>query len=192
VNERGSPGGRQLAYVWQNTVQMETVMRFLALAPTALAAAALLVAAPAAAPNAAPNADMPERLEGFAIHRTTHDYPTLVERLDDAIAESPLNKLSAASATVGAANLGVEIPGNMVVHAFAPSFAIRMLEASIAAGYEAPLRFYITENEDGTAMLSYQTASFVFAPYEGGEALTTLAAELDGIQDAIAAEASGE
>jgi len=151
-----------------------------------LTAAALLLAAGTAA------AEMPQSLEGFAIHRTTHDYATLVERLDDAIADSPFNKLSAASATVGAANLGVEIPGNMVVHAFAPSFAIRMLEASIAAGYEAPLRFYITENEDGTATLSYQTASFVFAPYEGGEALKTLAAELDGIQDAIAAEASGE
>jgi uncharacterized protein (DUF302 family) len=188
VNERGSPGGRQLGYLWRNTVQLETAMRFLALATAALAASALLVAAPAAAPNAA----MPQSLDGFAIHRTTHDYATLVERLDDAIADSPLNKLSAASATVGAANLGVEIPGNMVVHAFAPNFAIRMLEASIAAGYEAPLRFYITENDDGTATLSYQTASFVFAPYEGGEALRTLAAELDAIQDAIAAEASGE
>jgi uncharacterized protein (DUF302 family) len=68
-----------------------------------------------------------------------------------------------------------------------------MLEASVAAGYEAPLRFYITENEDGTATLSYRTASFVFAPYEdGGDALEALAAELDAIQEAIAADAAGE
>ena len=138
-------------------------------------------------------AEMPAELDGFAIHPSEHAYPVLVERLDEAIAASPLNKLSAASATVGARNLGQEIPGNMVVHAFAPNFAIRMLDASIAAGYEAPLRFYITENADGTATLSYKTASFVFAPYEdGGEALKTLAAELEAIQDTIAEQAVGD
>lgn len=135
---------------------------------------------------------LPDAIDGWDIDPTGHDYPTLVERLDAAIAESPLNKLSAASATVGARSLGREIPGNMVVHAFAPEFAVRMLEASIAAGYEAPLRFYVTENEDGTATLSYKTASFVFAPYaDGGEALKTLAAELDAIQADIAAAATG-
>jgi uncharacterized protein (DUF302 family) len=138
-------------------------------------------------------AEMPETLDGFAIERTSYDYPTLVERLDEAIAESPLNKLSAASATVGAKSLGIDIPGNMVVHAFAPDFAVRMLEASTAAGYEAPLRFYITENADGTATLAYRPASVVFAPYtDGGEALKTLAAELESIQHTIAAAAAGD
>jgi uncharacterized protein (DUF302 family) len=150
-------------------------------------AAALVLASTAAL------AEMPDALEGFAIHQSDHDYATLVERLDEAIEASPLNKLSAASATVGARALGQEIPGNMVVHAFAPTFAIRMLEASIAAGYEAPLRFYITENDDGTATLAYKTASFVFAPYDDGdEALKSLAAELEAIQDAIAADTVGE
>lgn len=151
-----------------------------------LTAVALLAAGSAAA-------EMPQSLEGFAIHRTTHGYATLVERLDAAIAESPLNKLSAASATVGAAALGVEIPGNMVVHAFAPNFAVRMLEASTAAGYEAPLRFYVTENADGTATLAFRPASAVFAPYaDGGEALKVLAAELEAIQETIAADAVGD
>jgi len=154
--------------------------------PTLLAALAFAVAATSAVAG-----PLPDAIEGWDIHPSGHDYPTLVERLDAAIEESPLNKLSAASATVGARSLGQEIPGNMVVHAFAPNFAVRMLEASIAAGYEAPLRFYITENEDGTATLSYKTASFVFAPYEdGGETLKTLAAELDAIQDVIAATAT--
>ncbi len=137
-------------------------------------------------------AEMPAELDGFAIHPSEHPYPVLVERLDAAIEASPLNKLSAASATVGARALGQEIPGNMVVHAFAPAFAIRMLDASIAAGYEAPLRFYITENADGTATLSYQPASVVFAPYaDGGEPLKALAAELEAIQAAIAEQALG-
>jgi uncharacterized protein (DUF302 family) len=68
-----------------------------------------------------------------------------------------------------------------------------MLEASTAAGYEAPLRFYITENADGTATLAYRPASVVFAPYaDGGEALKTLAAELEAIQHTIAAEAASD
>jgi uncharacterized protein (DUF302 family) len=142
---------------------------------------------------AAHAAPMPQAIEGWDIYPSAHDYPTLVERLDAAIAESPLNKLSAASATVGAKSIGQTIPGNMVVFAFAPPFAVRMLDASIAAGFEAPLRFYITENDDGTATLSYKEASFVFGPYpDGGEALKLLAAELDTIQDAIAAAAVGD
>ena len=138
-------------------------------------------------------AGMPGELDGFAIHKSDHSYPELVERLDAAIAASALNKLSAASATVGAKSLGHDIPGNMVVHAFAPDFAIRMLEASIAAGYEAPLRFYVTENADGTATLAYKPARLVFAPYDdGGEPLRTLAAELEAIQADIADQAVGD
>jgi uncharacterized protein (DUF302 family) len=68
-----------------------------------------------------------------------------------------------------------------------------MLEASVQAGIEAPLRLYLTENDDGTATLSYRTASFVFAPYDdGGAALEALAVELDGILAEIAAAAIAE
>ncbi len=73
-----------------------------------------------------------------------------------------------ASATLGAKSLGTTIPGNMVVGVTRPDFAIRMLEASVPAGIEAPIRFYITENEDGTATLGYKTPSAVFAPYADG------------------------
>ena len=80
--------------------------------------------------------------------------------------------MTRASATVGAKSLGQDIPGNMVVGVCAPQFAIRLLEASLAAGIEAPLRLYITENPDGTATLSYKTAGHVLAPYaEEAEAM---------------------
>jgi len=69
-----------------------------------------------------------------------------------------------------------------------------MLEASIAAGIEAPIRVYITENSDGTATLSYKTPSFVFAPYmkEGGDKLKNLAADLDKLFASLAAEATAK
>ena len=97
-----------------------------------------------------------------------------------------------ASATLGAKKmLKKTIPGNMVVGVYRPDFAVRMLEASVPAGIEAPIRLYITENDDGTATLSYKMPSAVFAPYEdGGAKLRELAAELDAIFDKIARQAA--
>ena len=77
----------------------------------------------------------------------------------------------------------------MVVMVFHPRFAVRMLEASVPAGIEAPLRFYITENADGTTTLTYREPSSVFAPYDNAD-LDAMAKELDAIFARIAADAS--
>ena len=63
-----------------------------------------------------------------------------------------------------------------------------MLAASVAAGIESPIRFFVTENPGGAATLSYKKPSAVFAPYadEGKDELKSLAAELDGIFAKIA------
>jgi uncharacterized protein (DUF302 family) len=81
-----------------------------------------------------------------------------------------------------------------VVGVFRNDHARRLLAASLAAGIEAPIRFYVTENADGTATLSYRTPTAVFSPHldEGGDALGALAAGLDGIFAAIAARAVAE
>ena len=89
----------------------------------------------------------------------------------------------------GARKIGVTIPGNMVVMVFHPKFAVRMLQASVPAGIEAPSRFYITENADGTTTLTYREPSSVFAPYDSAE-LDKMAKELDVIFARIAADAS--
>ncbi len=135
---------------------------------------------------------LPDAIPGWRILHTPHDYRTLIARVDEAVAASPVNVVTRASATMGAKSLGKSIPGNMVVGVYGPGFAVRMLEASIAAGVEAPLRLYLTENADGTATLSYKLPSVVFRPYfeDGGEALEALAAELDGILAAIADRAA--
>jgi uncharacterized protein (DUF302 family) len=119
---------------------------------------AILLVAPAAA------AELPDALPGWVIEPTGQGYAELIEQVDAAVAASPLNVVTRASATVGAKSLGQDIPGNMVIGVFAPQFAIRLLEASLAAGIEAPLRLYITENPDGSATLSYKTAAHVLAP----------------------------
>lgn len=129
---------------------------------------------------------------GWQVTKTRHSYADLIERLNAAVTANKMGLVTRASATVGAKKvLDKTIPGNMVVGVYHPRFAVRMLEASIPAGIEAPIRFYITENADGTATLSYKTPSTVFAPYtDGGEKLKEMAGELDAIFAKIAAEAA--
>ncbi len=125
--------------------------------------------------------------EGWRVSATSYSFPELWERLQTTIKDNKMGLVTTATASGGAANQGFTIPGNRVVGVYRNDFARRMLEASIAAGIEAPIRFYLTENEDGTASLSYKTPSFVFQPYmeEGGPELKALAQELDQIFAAI-------
>ena len=121
--------------------------------------------------------------EGWIVSKTTLGFDALIEKLEAAISEENMGLVTAPSASAGAAGRGIDIPGNRVVGVYRNDFAVRMLEASIAAGIEAPIRFYVTENADKTATLSYKTPSHVFGPYieEGGQPLMELAVELDGI-----------
>lgn len=126
-------------------------------------------------------ADDNQPLSGWAIFPTVKPYDELVSDTITAIKENGLIVVTQAGPTKAAASRGIVIPGNRVIGAFNNDYAVRVLETSTAAMIEAPIRFYVTENADGTATLSYKTPSFVFAPYvyEGGEPLTDIAQELD-------------
>ncbi len=128
---------------------------------------------------------------GWSVIDTGHSYKALVDRLGKAVRANKMGLVTRASATLGAKSLGETIPGNMVVGVYRPDFAVRMLAASVPAGIEAPIRFYITENGDGSATLSYKKPSAAFAPYaDGGAALRALAAELDALFAKIAKQAA--
>lgn len=118
--------------------------------------------------------------------RSRHDYAGTVQRLEAAVAASPLNVVTRASATLGARSLGVTIPGNLVLGVFAPRYAVRTLAASVDAGYEAPLRLYVVEDADGRVEVRYRKPSEVFRPY-GRPALDAMAQELNAILAEIAA-----
>jgi len=139
-------------------------------------------------------AELRER-PGWAVIPTSLGYAALTKRVKKAAASQKLGVVSQASATVGARKvLNKTIPGNTVIGLYHPRFAVPMLEASIAAGIEAPIRVYVTENADQTATLSYKIPSHVFAPYmaEGGDKLKALASELDAAFDALAREATAK
>ncbi|MEP3276353.1 MAG: DUF302 domain-containing protein [Stappiaceae bacterium] len=129
--------------------------------------------------------------EGWQIFNTDIAYQDLVDRLKASIKAEKMGLVTQASASAGAKGQGFDILGNRVMGVYRNDYARRMLDASIAAGIEAPIRFYLAENEDGGATLSWKTPSFVFAPYmdEGGENLKELAAELDGVFATIAKNA---
>ena len=129
---------------------------------------------------------------GWVVIETELGYKALVESLTKAVKANKMGLVNRASASAGAARQKIKIAGNQVVGVYRNDYARRMLEASLAAGIEAPIRYYLTENADGTATLSYRTPSAVFEPYfdEGGEALKRLAAELDEVFATIADQAA--
>jgi uncharacterized protein (DUF302 family) len=140
------------------------------------------------------NAGTVKPQNGWVVIDTRYPFSVLVERLETAIKDQHMGLVNSASASEGAKAAGILIPGNKVVGVFRNDFARRMLDASVSAGIEAPIRFYVTENPDSTATLSYKKPTAVFAPYgeEGKDALKGLAAELDEIFTKIAELATKE
>ncbi|MBI5162778.1 MAG: DUF302 domain-containing protein [Magnetospirillum sp.] len=122
---------------------------------------------------------------GRVVIPSAKSFDKLVAALDEAVAANGMGVVACASASQGAAARGIRIPGNAVVMVFRNDYAVRMLAASVPAGIEAPLRYYVTENAGGTSTLTYRKPSAVFAPYRNVE-LDQMAAELDPIFENIA------
>lgn len=122
---------------------------------------------------------------------TDQTYAALVDAVKASVAAHEMNVVTEAGPTAAAANIGVTLPGNRVIGVFHVRYAMRILPISTAAMIEAPIRFYVTEDADGTATLAWKQPSHVFAPYadEGGAELAEVAAELDAVFAAIGAAA---
>lgn len=128
---------------------------------------------------------------GWQVLETDKPYAALLADLKTAVGAAKMGVVTEAGPTEAAASRGVTIPGNRVVGVFRNDFAVRALALSEAAMIEAPIRFYVTEDADGGATLSWKTPSHVFAPYaDGGAGLAALAEELDAIFAAIGAAAT--
>jgi len=142
----------------------------------------------ALAPAAAAGQSVMEARQGWRVEPTDKSYQTLLSDLKDAVKENGMGLVTEAGPTEVAASRGEEIPGNRVVGVFRNDFAVTIIRAVPAAMIEAPIRFMVMEEPDGTATLVYERPSSVFAPYmdEGGEVLREAAARLDTAFSAIA------
>jgi uncharacterized protein (DUF302 family) len=129
---------------------------------------------------------------GWVVAETGKDHASLLADLTEAVTANGMVVVTQAGPTAAALARGISIPENRVLGVFNNDFAVRVLATSTAAMIEAPIRFYVTENADGTATLSYKTPGHVLAPYldEGGADLQALAADLDTVFAAIAADAT--
>ncbi len=127
--------------------------------------------------------------DGWAVHHTGLTYQETLKAVPVAVKAAGLAVVTQAGPTAAAKRRGIDIPGNRVFGVYNNDFAVRVLALSTAAMIEAPIRVYVTEEEDGTATFSYKRPSYVFAPYmnEAGSELEVIAAELDAKFDAIAA-----
>ena len=102
-----------------------------------------------------------EPREGWVVHDTDKSFDELVEAVREAVTTAPIAIVTQASASDGARAQGHTIPGNRIFGLYRNDYARRMLAASVAAGIEAPIRLYVTEDADGTASLSYKTTRVV-------------------------------
>ncbi|ASK17840.1 DUF302 domain-containing protein [Halomonas sp. N3-2A] len=107
--------------------------------------------------------------EGWTVMASDKNYATLLADLHDAVEAAGMAVVTEAGPTEAAAQRGETIPGNRVVGVFRNDFAVAILRESVPAMIEAPIRFYVTENEDDNeghrATLSWKHPSTVFAPY---------------------------
>ena len=136
------------------------------------------------------SAEMAQR-EGWFVAKTDKSYEQLIADLKSAVKANKFGVVTQAGPTKAAKSRGITIPGNRVIGVFNNKYAVRTLNVSTAAMIEAPIRFYVTENPDQSATLSYKLPSTVFAPYfeEAGTELATIASELDAAFSKIAEEA---
>jgi uncharacterized protein (DUF302 family) len=143
--------------------------------------AACCIALPALAGSVEPR-------DGWAVHDTDLSYAELLDHVKSAVKAGGMVVVTEAGPTEAAASRGIDIPGNRVIGVFHNNYAVQVLRASVPAMIEAPIRMYVTEDDDGTATLSYKKPSFVFEPYmnEGGEELKEAATKLDEIFAEIA------
>lgn len=150
-----------------------------------LLAFALICSCPAVADDLEPR-------DGWVVIKTDKTHGAMTNALKLAAKQHKMGVVTQASPTATARNRGIDIPENRVIGVFNNDFAVKILSTSTAAMIEAPIRFYITENTDGTATLSYKMPSEVFAPYynEGGDALVALAMSLDETFEQIANDAT--
>ncbi|MCK0745999.1 DUF302 domain-containing protein [Chromohalobacter nigrandesensis] len=135
--------------------------------------------------------------DGWRVIPTQQNYTTLLDHLKSAVEANDMGVVTDVGPTQAAAQRGVEIPGNRVVGVFRNDFAVDILRLSVPAMIEAPIRFYITENEDGTATLAWKLPSVIFAPYIAriddpgrAESLAGIANKLDTIFADIAEQAT--
>jgi uncharacterized protein (DUF302 family) len=137
----------------------------------------ILVAAP---PNVARAQDSEAEFvgpyPGTVSWQTDYSFHELLGRLQKSVSSNGMTLV----ATSSAVPRGASIPDNAVLLVSRNDFAVRMVQANVLSGVEAPIRLYVTAGPDKKAAITYRTPTSIFALYDNPK-LDELAAELDQI-----------
>ena len=152
----------------------------------------ILIALIALLPTAAFAETILDAPDGWRVIETDKTYETLLTDLKDSVRAENMGLVTEAGPTEVAASRGETIPGNRVVGVFRNDFAVDIIRAAPTAMIEAPIRFMVIEEPEGTATLAWETPTSVFAPYmdAGGDTLEDAAQSLDTIFASIASRAT--
>lgn len=104
--------------------------------------------------------------------------------------------------TCGARSLGVTIPEARVILFFNRFFAARVHSENLAAGLEAPIRFFIYADSEGQGVVHYKKPSVIFGAYAKNERdasgnliesdLHVVGRQLDQAVESILTKAAGQ
>jgi uncharacterized protein (DUF302 family) len=123
---------------------------------------------------------------GTVSWQTDYPFHELVGRLQKSVAANGMTLVATTTAT----GHGTNIPDNAVLLVFRNDYAVRMVQANVLSGMEAPIRLYVTATADRKAAITYRTPTSIFALYDNPK-LDDLAAELDQIFAKIIDDAIG-
>jgi uncharacterized protein (DUF302 family) len=139
----------------------------------ALIALALAAATPAVRAEES-EAEFVGPYPGTVSWQTDYSFHELVGRLQKSVVANGMTVV----ATTSAIGHGGAVPDNAVLQVFRNDFAVRMVQANVLSGMEAPIRLYVTAGTDRKAAITYRTPTSIFALYDNPK-LDVLAAELD-------------
>ncbi len=99
-------------------------------------------------------------------------------RLVAAVTDNGLQVLDGACGKCSITTIDVAADDTEIITVYAPDLTLRMMQAGAAAGSDAPLRFYLTRQPDGTSRLTYHLPSQALAVFNAPD-LKPVAEDLD-------------
>ncbi len=127
---------------------------------------------------------------GMVTVRSSHDYPTTLARLADALADRRLTVFAQIDHAAGARAVGMDLPDEAVVVFGNPRAGTPLMQDDARVGIELPLRMLVWDSGDDGIRLGWGDPRALTGMYDvGGHAdtLAAMAALLEAVADEVAA-----
>ena len=116
--------------------------------------------------------------DGRVVGVSKGPYADVVAGLQRGITEHKLTLIGQFDSRKGVPPTNTAVKGNRVLLVYKTDAAMRLIKANPKAGFDAPMRFHVFENPDGTATVTYVKPSTLLKTYRDPE-IRKVADELD-------------